>query len=169
MPERPLFNKRLRSAKFNMSGKNISLFLLRVSFGWLMFYAGITKILNPSWTAAGYLSNAKTFPALFGWLASPDIIGIVNFLNEWGLTLIGVSLILGILVRPASVAGVILMLLYYFPVLDWPTIGTHSYIIDEHIIYVLIFAYFVYAAPGKIWGLDKNIAPRFIRSRRLIG
>lgn len=146
------------------------LLILRVAFGWVMFYAGITKILNPEWTAAGYLNNAKTFPALFQWFASPEMIGFTNFLNEWGLTLIGVSLILGILVRPASVAGVVLMLLYYFPILTWPTVGAHSYIIDDHIIYALIFAYFIYAAPGRaVWGLDQNFTSRYVRSRWLVG
>lgn len=152
-----------------MSQKDLFLFLLRVSLGWMIFYAGITKILNPEWTAAGYLNNAKTFPTLFQWFASPEMIGATNFFNEWGLTLIGVSLILGILVRSASFFGIILMLLYYFPVLTWPMIGAHSYIIDEHIIYALVFAYFIYAAPGKVWGLDKEFTPRYIKSRWLVG
>ena len=37
------------------------LFLLRVSAGWMFFYAGITKVLNPQWSAEGYLKGAKSF------------------------------------------------------------------------------------------------------------
>ena len=42
-----------------MNFQKISLFFLRVFLGGLFFYAGITKVLDPSWTAAGYLKGAK--------------------------------------------------------------------------------------------------------------
>ena len=78
--------------------QKITLFLLRLSLGWYMFYAGITKVLDPSWSAEGYLKGAKFLPGFYTWLTSPGILPIVNFVNEWGLTLLGVSLILGIFV-----------------------------------------------------------------------
>lgn len=134
--------------------QKISLAALRVGMGWLMFYAGITKILIPKWTAAGYLMGAKTFPGVFKWFASPANIGWVNFVNEWGLTLLGVSLILGLFVRLSSVLGAVLMLLYYFPVLTFPTIAPHSYIVDEHIIYFLILIFFAAIRAGRYWGLE---------------
>src|SRR3989338_1472306 len=122
--------------------QKITLFLLRISMGWLMFYAGLTKIIDPGWSAAGYLNSAKTFPALYKWFASAEVLPLVNFVNEWGLTLLGVSLILGIGVRLASVLGAALMLMYYFPVLQFPVIPPHSYIVDDHIIYALVLVYF---------------------------
>ena len=137
-----------------------ALLVLRVSLGWLFFYAGITKVLNPEWTAAGYLQNAATFRPLFEWLATPANIGWVNFLNEWGLTLIGAALILGVFVRYASWAGIVLTLLYWFPVLQFPYAGEHSYIVDEHIIYVIGFAVLMVFQAGKYWGLDKFISKR---------
>ena len=76
--------------------QKISLFLLRVSLGWMFFYAGITKVINPAWSAEGYLNGAKTFAGFYHWLASPGILPVTNFVNEWGLTLLGVSLVLGI-------------------------------------------------------------------------
>jgi len=132
-----------------------SLFLLRISMGWLMFYAGITKILNPQWSAAGYMKGAKTFTGFYNWMAQADIIPVVNFINEWGLTLLGVSLILGIFVRLSSVLGVLLMLLYYFPVLSFPKISTHSFLVDEHIIYALVLLFFASIQAGRVWGLEK--------------
>lgn len=42
-----------------------SLFPLRISLGWLMFYAGITKVLDPSWSSWGYLMSAKTFTGFY--------------------------------------------------------------------------------------------------------
>ena len=121
--------------------------------GWLMFYAGITKLLNPNFSAAGYLKGAKTFSGFYNALLSPSVLPAINFINEWGLTLLGVSLILGIGVRLSSVLGAALMILYYFPVLDFPFVA-HSYIVDEHIIYALILVFFASVKAGRIWGLE---------------
>lgn len=133
--------------------QKISFFILRISMGWFMFYAGITKVLNPDWSAAGYLKGAKTFAGFYQWLASPEILPVINFVNEWGLTLLGVSLILGIGVRLASILGAALMILYYFPILDFPYSGPHTFIIDEHIIYALALLLFATFRAGRIWGL----------------
>ena len=46
------------------------LFLLRVSAGWMFFYAGITKVLNPQWSAEGYLKGSESF-----YLAFPNAFG----------------------------------------------------------------------------------------------
>ena len=97
-----------------------SLFLLRITLGWLFFYAGITKILNPEWSSAGFLGTAQTFGNFYDWLASAQNIGWVNFLNEWGLTLIGAGLIFGTLTRLASYFGILMMVVYYFPGIDFP-------------------------------------------------
>jgi len=137
--------------------KKLSLFLLRFGLGWLFLYAGATKILDPNWSAAGYLSNAGTFPELFSWFASPANIGWINIVNEWGLTLIGISLILGLFVKWSSVAGIALMILYWLPVLQFPYAGEHSYIIDDHIIYILSFLVLIAFRAGRSWGLDDRL------------
>lgn len=133
------------------------LFLARVVLGWLIFYAGITKVLNPEWSAKGYLLSAKTFSSFYAWLASDSILPIVNFLNEWGLTLIGLSLIIGALVRLSSLFGVLIMILYYFPVLTFPKVGDHSYLVDDHIVYAVILILFVAFHAGLYYGLDKKL------------
>lgn len=154
--------------------QKISLFFVRISTGWLMFYAGITKILNPEWSAAGYLNNAKTFTAFYHWLASQNILPVVNFMNEWGLTLLGTSLILGIGVRLSSISGAILMLLYYFPILDFPYPNPHSFLVDEHIIYIAALLLFASFRAGRIWGLENwcvnlPICSRFPKLRGWLG
>lgn len=159
---------------FDSSFTKFSLFLLRVSMGWLMFYAGITKVLNPEWSAVGYMQNAKTFTAFFQWFARPEILPITNFVNEWGLTLLGVSLLLGVFVRLSSLLGVLLMLLYYFPVLDFPYPNPYSYIVNEHIIYALVLLFFAVVRPGRVWGLENwcanlPICSRFPRLRAWLG
>ncbi len=135
----------------------LSILLLRLGLGWLFLYAGISKILDPAWTSAGYLKGTKTFTGLYAWFATPANIGWVDFLNEWGLTLIGISLILGIAVRWSSLAGIALMALYYFPVLEFPYVSDHSYIVDEHIIYILAFLVLYFGKAGGYWGLDKFV------------
>lgn len=137
--------------------QNLSLFLLRISLGWLFFYSGITKVLDSSWSAAGYLEGAKTFPDLFAFFLQPNILPIVNLLNEWGQLLLGVSLILGVFVRLSAWGGVLLMILYYLPVLDFPYPNAHSYIVDEHIIYICALLVLLSFNAGKVWGLGKRI------------
>ncbi len=134
--------------------EKLSLLILRLSIGWVYLYAGITKVLDSEWTAAGYLKAAKTFPELYAWFASGANIEWVNFLNQWGLTLIGAALILGVAVRFASYGGVLITLLYYFPVLVFPKVSAHAYIIDDHIIYALVFLVLAAFGAGRVWGLD---------------
>lgn len=131
--------------------------LLRLSLGWLFLYAGWTKITNPGWVngLVGYLQNGKTFPQFYSWLTQPEILPLIKILNEWGLTLLGLSLILGIFVRLSSVLGAVLMLLYYFPVLDFPKVGEHSYIVDEHIVYAAALLLLASLKAGRFFGLDE--------------
>ena len=157
-----------------MKFQNISLFLLRISLGWLLFWAGITKIMDPSWSAAGYLKGAKTFVWFYNWLLSPGILPIIDFLNAWGPTLIGAALILGIAVRLSSVLGAALMLLYYFPILDFPYPNPHSFIVDEHIIYGFALLALAAFRAGRAFGLENwcsrlPICSRYPKLRAWLG
>ena len=135
----------------------LSIFLLRVSLGGMFFYAGLSKIINPAWTAAAYIGSAKTFPGLYQWLALPQNMGWVNFLNEWGILLLGAALILGFFTRAACVSGILVMALYYFPILQFPYVAQNSFIIDQHIIFILVFLLLIFAKAGWIWGADGAI------------
>lgn len=135
--------------------QKISLFLLRVGMGWVFFYAGITKVLNPAWSAEGYLRGAKTFTGFYMWLASPAVLPYTNFLNAWGLTLLGVALLVGCVVRWASWAGIALMFLYWFPILVFPHPNPNSFLVDEHIMYALVLWVLGTYSAGKMWGLEE--------------
>ena len=82
-------------------------------------------MLNPYWSAAGYLKESRwIFSDLFHWMAdNPTILEAVNSANTWGLTLIGLGLVIGLFARLASIAGVFLLLLYY--VCNPPLVGLH--------------------------------------------
>lgn len=131
------------------------LFILRVSAGWMFFYAGITKVLDPQWSAEGYLKGAKSFVWFYQWALQPEILPIINSVNKWGLTLLGISLILGLFVRFSSILGVLLMALYYIA-LGFPYPNPHSYIVDEHIIYIAVLFFFAAIRAGRIFGLDSK-------------
>lgn len=152
----------------------IYIFLLRISLGILFFYAGITKVINPDWSAAGYLKGAKTFSEFYNFLLQPDLLPIINFINAWGLTLLGVSLLLGIFVRLSSKFGALLMLLYYIPILKFPYAGTNSFLVDQHIIYIFSLLLLGSAKAGRFWGLEKwcsalPICSKYPKLRELLG
>lgn len=148
-----------KQTKESPQWSQIALFLLRVSLGWLFLYSGLMKIADPTWSAAGFLGGAKTFPALYDWFSSASNIGWVNFLNAWGQTLIGFGLITGTLVTLFSWAGILMMLLYYFPTLEFPYVA-HGFIVDEHIVYALAFFVLVTTKAGRFWGVDKYLSKK---------
>lgn len=129
--------------------------ILRLVFGLLFFFAGWSKLTADDWTATGFLQHA-TGP-FASWFQSLAGNGVVDFLNMWGLTLIGVALILGLLVRTASFFGVVLMGLYYFA--DFVGNTAHG-IIDEHIVYIVVFFLFLVGGFGHVWGLDALVERR---------
>jgi thiosulfate dehydrogenase (quinone) large subunit len=135
-------------------GAKISIFILRFLTGWFFLYAGISKILNPNWSAAGFLESAKTFPEIYTWFLQPANITWVNLLNEWGLALIGIALIFGMFTRLASIAGILLMILYYFPGLDFPYAGSQAFIVDSHILYIASLFVLIKTRAGHFWGWD---------------
>ncbi len=90
--------------------------ILRVAIGWHFLYEGIVKLLNPNWSAVGYLLDSKgIFSFFYQSLASnPQVLNVVNFLNEWGLVFIGLGLVLGVFTRLSTIAGMVLLAFYYF-------------------------------------------------------
>ena len=96
--------------------------LLRMAIGWHFLYEGMAKLIDPRWTAAGYLRNASGF--LAGWFhhlgADPKILHWIDILNIGGLLCIGLALLIGVSARLASAFGAALLLLYYLAVPPWP-------------------------------------------------
>ena len=150
------------------SPQKFFLFVSRITVGWMFFYAGITKVLDPQWSAEGYLKGAKAFTWFFQMLLDPSILPIINFMNKWGLTFLGISLILGLFVRFSSLLAVLLMALYYIA-LGFPYPNPHSYIVDEHIIYISILLFFAAVKAGRVFGLDGKRIHHHSGLRRWLG
>ena len=150
------------------SPQKFFLFVSRITLGWMFFYAGITKVLDPQWSAEGYLKGAKAFTWFFQIILDPSILPIINFMNKWGLTLLGISLILGLFVRFSSLLGVLLMALYYIA-LGFPCPTPHSYIVDKHIIYISVVLFFAAIKAGRVFGLDGKRIHHHSGLRRWLG
>lgn len=135
--------------------------VLRILIGWHFLYEGIVKLMNPSWSAKGYLENAYGFLSGFyhSLAAQPNLLKMVDIFNEWGLTLIGLGLIFGVFTRVASGAGVLLLLLYYFA---YPPFGEtltaitegNYWIVNKTLLEALTLALIFLVPTGKYWGLD---------------
>ncbi len=99
-----------------------SLVFLRILIGWHFLYEGVIKLFNPDWTAFGYLATAQgPFKSIFIALTGDGIIGWVDTLNTLVLIFVGVTLILGIFEKWGLIAGMALLLMYYFahPPFPW--------------------------------------------------
>ena len=142
------FQKASKKTAFAIAG-----LLTRLCMGILFFYAGWVKLVDPEgWSAAGYLSGSTGFFA--EWFQSLAGSGFVDFLVIWGFLLIGVALILGVFVRPASFFGAVMMLLFYFA----NFVSNAEYgLINEHIVTLFIFSLFFFGGFGHLWGLDSLI------------
>lgn len=92
-----------------------------MAIGWHFFYEGVTKLLDPGWTAADFLSHTTGFASVFyHWLAaSPERMMWIDGLNVYGLIGIGLALGLGVWSRWASLGGATLLALYYFAYPPW--------------------------------------------------
>ncbi|HNS18312.1 MAG TPA: DoxX family protein [Bacteroidales bacterium] len=103
-------------------GQVIALVSLRIVTGWHFLYEGLAKIVQEDWTARAYLMDSKGFLAGFfnGITANPALLSVADFLNEWGLTFIGLSLILGLFTRISSLSGILLLAFYYLSHPSWP-------------------------------------------------
>ncbi|WP_410766247.1 DoxX family protein [Haloferax sp. DFSO60] len=156
-----------------------SLFLLRIVMGWTLFQGGVTKLVtyldaDPSnnWTAAGYLANAippgNPFGGLFAAMAGSPLIDI---LNMWGLTLVGLGLIVGAFVRWNAFWGAVMMLFYWAAALQGGILAgfplEHGWLVDDHIVYaVLLFGLGAFGA-GRILGVDAYLENmEFVRNNR---
>jgi len=138
--------------------------ILRISMGWILFWSFLDKLFGlgfataaeKAWIAGGSpASGFLTFGAkgpfaeFYQGLAGDPV---VDCLFMMGLLFVGLALMLGIGVRIAGFAGALMMLLIYsagfFPPKNNP-------LIDNHIIYAILFVGFALTKSGYYFGLGK--------------
>ncbi len=145
---------------------------MRVMMGWVLFQGGIVKVLDPEWTAAGFLQFAipegNPFTSLWASFAgNPVIDGLV----AWGLTLTGLCLIFGLLVRWSAFWGAFMMVMFWMASLTGG-LGQflpleHGWVFDDHLIYAILLFGLGALGAGRVFGLDKFVEnSEFVQNNR---
>jgi thiosulfate dehydrogenase [quinone] large subunit len=151
--------------------------VLRVMIGWHFLYEGLSKLTTPGWSASGYLLQSRgPFASFFRWMAAdPSLLANVNLMNKWGLTAIGLGLILGCFTRLASVSGLVVILLFYlcnppFVGLYYsiPTEGSYL-VVNKNLVEAAALAVIFATGSGRAAGLDRIIHGLLRRRARPVG
>ncbi len=153
----------------------IALVILRVMIGWHFLYEGIAKLQKDTWSAAGFLLQSRGFlSGVFRWIAgTPNVLEAVNWMNKWGLTAIGLGLILGCLTRTSAVSGALLILLYYLcnpPFVGYfysiPMEGSYL-IVNKNLVEVAALLVIAVTWSGRYAGFDRILHSLFLARNRL--
>jgi len=164
----------MEAMKFSR-GPMIAITALRVLVGWHFLYEGLTKLTAPSWSSVGYLKQARgPLAEQFRWLATqPDMLANADLITMWGLTLVGLFLILGLFTRLASLAGIGFILLFYIatpPFVGYfysiPSEGSYL-IVNKNLVEIGALAVIFATGSGKFAGLDRIVHGLIARRPRL--
>jgi len=138
----------------------IFLSILRIAIGWHFLYEGLTKLFDPSWTAAGFLQSASgPLAGIFQAMGNSELISIINALNTWALIVIGLGLILGLFTRVAQLAGIILLFTFYIshpPIFTEPGYAREGayFFISKDLVEILALLMLMFFPTGKFLGID---------------
>ncbi|MFN8240763.1 MAG: DoxX family membrane protein [Bacteroidales bacterium] len=139
--------------------------ITRIVIGWHFLYEGISKIQATGWSSAPYLAGSKWLlaPVFHSMAASSSITGIVDFINIWGMILVGLGLFLGLFTRWASAGGALMLLFYFlayppFPGYMYGVPSDGSYLwVNRNLIEFFFLATFIFLSSSSQFGLDRLI------------
>jgi len=153
------------------AGKTWAVFFGRLALGFVFLWGGVQKLITEAsgkMATAGFLTGPSVakgpFADAFNGMAGN---WTVEYLVVYGELLIGIALILGVLVRFASLSGITMMTL--FTVAMWPIAEkpTENPIIDVRTFYLLIFVMMVFLAPGRFLGIDRWLeSTKFVQKHK---
>lgn len=140
-----------------------ALVVLRIAIGWHFLYEGLNKLFVADWSSYSYLLNSRwIFSGFFHWIANtPALLNIVDFLNIWGLILIGLGLFLGVFTRISAAAGILLLSFYYlaYPPLLGMDFGIpvegHYLVVNKNLIELFALVLFLVIPSRWILGVDR--------------
>lgn len=139
------------------------LVILRVLIGWYFLYEGLAKVFTPKWTAYGYLMDSQgVFAPFFRMIAeNQSTMAAADFINIWGLTLVGVMLILGLLEKASYIGAALFLILYYLshpPLLHveylLPTEGSYLWV-DKNLVMLAAVAVLYFFPTAMRIGMDR--------------
>lgn len=127
----------------------------RFAMAWTFLYAASHQVFDPTFSVAGFLSHTKTFHDFYAVFTIPSVAPIITFLVSYGHLLIGLSLLLGLMVRVSATFGIMLMLVYWTAHMDFPFIeSTNNFLVDYHLVYAGVLVYLIAKRAGHVFGLD---------------
>jgi thiosulfate dehydrogenase [quinone] large subunit len=151
-----------------------ALVVLRTLIGWHFLYEGLVKVVWPAWTragaplgrfsSAGYLrSSTGPLADVFGAFADASWLPWLDLLMAWGLLLVGLGLMLGLLTQLACAGALVLLALFY---LSWlPTRGVYEpgtegnyLLVNKNLVEAAAVAVVLAFRTGRIAGLDLLLA-----------
>lgn len=144
-----------------------SILSLRLLMAYVFLAAGIEKLVDPEWSASGYLNPQSGFGVIesnplagvFADLAAQA--GWVDPLVIWGQILIGLALLFGVLVRFAVFWGAFQMVLFWLAALEGGLLAglpvAHGYIVDSSLVYAFLLFGLGAVGAGRIIGLDSRL------------
>jgi len=137
------------------NGDRSFVFIFRMLMAWTFLYAASHQVLNPKFSVAKFLGETKTFHDVYAVLATPTLDPILTLLVSYGHLLIGLSQLVGLMVRVSAAFGVALLLMYWTAHMDWPFIeNRNNFVIDYHIVYATVCVYLIARRAGHVFGLD---------------
>jgi len=127
----------------------------RLAMAWTFLYAASHQVFDPHFTVAAFLSHTKTFHDAYAVFTTPAVSPVVTFLVSYGHLLIGLSLLVGLMVRISAAFGILLMLMYWTAHMDFPYIeNTNNFLLDYHLVYAGVLVFLIGKHAGHVWGLD---------------
>ena len=133
--------------------------MLRMAVGWHFLYEGLWKFTQASLSAVDYLRLSRWIGApLFQWIAeNPAVLKACDQLTMWGLVLIGLGLMSGVLARAAAVAGALMLAFFYVAQPPFLTVGgAHHFLLFDYNILEMIALAAVVCFPGAgLWEVAK--------------
>ena len=152
----------------------IAITLLRVVIGWHFLYEGVSKLTSTTWSAAGYMKASRgPLAEFFKWIASqPHLLDNANLITMYGLTVVGLLLMLGLFTRLAAAGGIGFILLFYLcnpPFIGYfyaiPTEGTYL-IVNKNLVELSALVVILLTGTGRFAGLDGIVHGLLVRLRR---
>jgi thiosulfate dehydrogenase [quinone] large subunit len=145
--------------------------LLRIAVGWHFAFEGYQKVRGPGdWTAAGYLKNAQgPLADRFKQLAGDDsLLGFIDIGMSWGMLVIGVCFMLGLLTRTTGLLLMLMLVGFYLSAPPWtgqklPVEEGNYLYINKNLIEFLAVAAILASGVSRSWGLDGLFRRRPVR------
>ena len=153
----------------------IAITVLRVVIGWHFLYEGVSKLTSTTWSSAGYMRASRgPLAEFFRWIASqPHLLDNANLITMYGLTIVGVLLMLGLFTRLAAAGGIGFILLFYLcnpPFVGYfysiPTEGSYL-IVNKNLVELCALGVILATGSGRFAGIDRILHLLFARRPRL--